>query len=143
MNRMLIILCSVTILVTGLAMTWRQTEGPRVVLPQDAIVTAQRDFMRSKLMYSQLILEGLTTHNFDMIHEAIANMKMVTEGELWVTVDDDPEYIELTQAFKKAAVRLQEAVDTKSVDGTAMRFYQLNTTCIDCHQYIRARGYKL
>lgn len=143
MNRLLIILCSVPLLLTSLAMTWQQEESLGVVLPPDSQLIARRDFMRSKLMYSQLILEGLTTHNFDMINEAISNMKMVTEGELWVAVDDDPEYLELTADFRKAATRLQEAVDTKSIDGTAMRFYQLNTTCIDCHQYIRGRGYKL
>ena len=42
MNRLLIIRCPVTLLVTCLAMTWHQEESPNIGLPQDSQPLAQR-----------------------------------------------------------------------------------------------------
>jgi len=143
MNRCWALFLLIGIPVTGFAMPWQQEEGGKTASPHDPDLIAQRDFMRSKLMYSQLMLEGLTTADFAMVNKAIANMKAVAGGEMWVAIDDDPDYRDLTQDFQQAIDRLQKAADTNSIDATMMRFYQLNTTCIDCHKHIRARGYKL
>ena len=144
MNRSLIITFVLVFLFSGIAMAWQQQEeGRKKAMPQDSDMIARRDFMRSKLMYSQLILEGLTTDDFEMIEKAIENLKMVTEGEMWVAFDDDAKYRDLTNDFKKATTRLKDGADSDNLDATAMRFYQMNTTCIDCHKHIRAQGYKL
>ena len=144
MNRFLIITFSVLFLAAGVAMAWQQQEeGKKRAAPQEPDLIARRDFMRSKLMYSQLILEGLTTDDFEMVDDAIDKLKMVTEGEMWVAFDDDAEYRDLTQDFRQATARMEAAAETDNLDATAMRFYQMNTTCIDCHKHIRARGYKL
>ena len=145
MNRSLILTFVLLILFSGLALAWQQQEekGRPKASPQDSDLIARRDFMRSKLMYSQLILEGLTTDDFDMIDKAIENLKMVTEGEMWVAFDDDEKYRELTQDFRNATESMLQAAESENLDATAMRFYQMNTTCIDCHKHIRARGYKL
>lgn len=144
MNRFLMIALGGVFLFSGIAMAWQQQEQDRKkAVPQDPDMVARRDFMRSKLMYSQLILEGLTTNDFEMIDKAIDNLKMVTEGEMWVAFDDDKEYRDLTQDFKNATARMEAAADSENLDATAMRFYQMNTTCIDCHKHIRAQGYKL
>jgi len=143
MNRYWTLVLLIAVPATGFAMAWQQEEGGKTANPHDPNLIARRDFMRSKLMYSQLMLEGLTTADFAMVNEAIANMKAVAGGEMWVAIDDDPDYRDLTQDFQQAIDRLQKAADTNSIDATMMRFYQLNTTCIDCHKHIRARGYKL
>ena len=143
MNRCWTLVLLIAIPATGFAMAWQQEEGDKTANPHDPDLIAQRDFMRSKLMYSQLMLEGLTTADFAMVNEAIANMKAVAGGEMWVAIDDDPDYRDLTQDFQQAIDRLQKAADTNNIDATTMRFYQLNTTCIDCHKHIRARGYRL
>ena len=144
MNRSLIVACLFLLVFSGVVFAWQQQEEskPRT-LPQDPDLIARRDFMRSKLMYSQLVLEGLTTDNFEMVDQAIENLQMVTEGEMWVAFDDDDDYRKLTQDFKTATSRMAEAAATKNLDATAMRFYQMNTSCIDCHKHIRAQGYKL
>ena len=143
MNRFWTLILLIAIPATGFAMAWQQEEGRKTANSHDPDLIARRDFMRSKLMYSQLMLEGLTTDDFEMVNDAIANMRAVTEGEMWVAFNDDQDYRDLTQDFKQAIDRLEAAAGTANIDAAMMRFYQLNTTCIDCHKHIRARGYKL
>jgi hypothetical protein len=145
MNRSLMMTLGLLFLAGGTALAWQPQEEkrPSSGQVQDADLMSRRDFMRSKLMYSQLILEGLTTEDFEMVNEAIGKLKEVTEGEMWVAFDDDKEYRDLTQDFRNATGRLEAAAATENLDAVAMRFYQMSTTCIDCHKHIRDRGYKL
>lgn len=107
-------------------------EGP------DAI--ARRDSMRSKLMYSQNIFEGLTTGDFGLIRSGLNDIHAITEGETWIEVDDE-RYIKLTEDFKTTIKRLADAADTGNIDAAALRYYQMSTSCIDCHKHIRKAGY--
>ena len=110
-----------------------QDHGP------DAI--ARRDYMRTKLMYSQNILEGLTRGNFKLIKNGIDEIQTVTAGEQWITIDNE-QYKKLTEDFKTATKRLKVAAETGNIEATALRYYQLSTSCIDCHLHIRKVGYE-
>ncbi len=116
--------------------------APGGVPQEDADAISRRDFMRTKLMYSQNMLEGLTTGHFETIDAAIAEMKLVTSGSKWVSIDSG-DYRRLTADFEAALERLAESAATRSIDATAMRFYQMSTSCIDCHSHIRHAGYDL
>ena len=109
-------------------------EGPESI--------ARRDFMRTKLMYSQNIFEGLTTGDFQLVDDAIDEIRGITAAEQWVAVDDD-RYRKLTEDFKTTIERLREAAETENIDATAFRYYQMSTSCIDCHKHIRKAGYTL
>ncbi|HMO14412.1 MAG TPA: hypothetical protein PKD64_11265 [Pirellulaceae bacterium] len=110
-------------------------------VPQDEDSIARRDFMRAKLMYTQKIFAGLTIGDFEQIHEAVLEVKAITGGSQWVAIDN-PEYKRLTEEFQSAAARLAEAAETENIDATALRYYNLATSCIDCHKHIRAAGYE-
>ena len=122
--------------------TSRQEDAPATQRPQDPDSVSRRDFMRTKLMYTQNIFEGLTTGNFESIEEAITNVQMVTEGAMWVAIENE-EYNRLTSEFKTATRRLMNAAKTRNIESTALRFYELSTSCIDCHQHIREARYDL
>ena len=118
-----------------------KTEGKIVVQDQDPDSIARRDFMRTKLMYSQNIFEGLTRGDFKLIKAGIKEVQTVTEGEQWIAIDNE-QYKRLTEDFETATKRLKDAAETGNIEATALRYYQLSTSCIDCHLHIRKVGYE-
>lgn len=106
---------------------------------QDAV--ARRDFMRTKLMFSQNIFEGLTTGNFKLINAGIREVEGVTDAEQWVQIEDE-RYRKLTEEFKTSVKRLKAAAKTGNIEATALRYYQMSTSCIDCHSHIRVAQYE-
>lgn len=120
----------------------QQEDDEKIEIPSegpDAI--ARKDFMRTKLMYSQNIFEGLTTGRFPLIEEGLNEIKNITHAEQWVTVDDE-RYQKLTDDFNMTLTRMAQALDSKNIDAVALRYYQMSTSCIDCHQHISLEGYK-
>jgi len=103
---------------------------------------ARRDFMRTKLMYSQNVLEGLTTNDFRQIEASVKELQRVTAGEKWIAVDSD-EYRRHTTDFEKSLERLRETAASKNIDATALRFHEMSLRCIDCHKHVRKAGYEL
>ncbi|MFT5304422.1 MAG: hypothetical protein ACI87E_000790 [Mariniblastus sp.] len=119
-----------------------QEEDDKIRIPiNDEHGISRRDFMRTKLMYSQNVFEGLTTGNFDLIKAGVKEVQAITEGEKWVEVDND-QYRKLTEDFKTATKRLSEAAASGNLEATALRYYQMSTSCIDCHKHIRKTGYQ-
>lgn len=119
----------------------KQKSDDPIVLPRtgpDAV--ARSDFMRSKLMHSQNIFEGLTTGNFKMIQSGIEEVQRITEAKEWVQIDNE-NYQKLDEDFKTAITRLAEAAKSENLEATALRYYQMSTSCIDCHQHIRIVKY--
>ena len=124
----------------------QETEKPKqddkIVLPaQDPDTIARRDFMRTKLMYSQNIFEGLTTGDFELIKSGIREVQRVTGGQQWVTIQNE-QYKKLTEEFKTTTTRLMEAAESGNIEATALRYYEMSTSCIDCHRHIRKAGYQ-
>ena len=115
-------------------------QDDRIVIPEDENSISRRDFMRTKLLFSQDIFEGLTTGDFTLIQSAVREVQTVTEGEQWVTIDNE-EYRRLVEEFKVTTERLLEASKTENIDATALRYYQMSTSCVDCHKHIRKAGY--
>lgn len=140
----LIFLISMAAAANSWPVVQEQAQSPddeKIILPeQDPDSISRRDFMRTKLMYSQNIFEGLTTGDFNTIETAIKEVQMVTEGEKWVAIDND-QYRKLTEEFKTSTRRLAEAAKSKNLDATALRFYAMSNSCIDCHKHIRRVGY--
>ena len=118
-----------------------KTKGKIVVQERDPDSIARRDFMRTKLMFSQNIFEGLTRGDFNLIKAGIKEVQMITEGERWVAIENE-QYKKLTEDFKTATKRLKDAAETGNIEATALRYYQLSTSCIDCHLHIRKIGYE-
>ena len=120
----------------------KKQDDDRITLPlQDEHAVSRRDFMRTKLLFTQNIFEGLTTGDFDAIETAIKEVQGVTEGEQWIAIDNE-KYRKLTEEFTTSTKRLMEAAKSKNIDATALRYYELSTRCIDCHKHIRNAQYE-
>ncbi len=148
MSRLLLIACLIFAVASVMLWRWQessaapQDQTPSAKRPQDSDAVSRRDFMRTKLMYTQNIFEGLTTGDFDAIKIGVRNLSMVTEGALWVAIEN-ADYTRLSDEFKTATRRLMTAAETGNIESTALRFYELSTSCIDCHQHIRKARYDL
>ena len=101
---------------------------------QDAI--ARRDFMRAKLMFTQNIVEGLATENFDQVVAGAEEIKGVIGGAQWL-VHDTPEYQRHSDELKQAVDQLIVAGKSKNLDAAALRYFDMTLRCIDCHKYLR------
>lgn len=138
----LVMIASISFIPQEPAKEKQDQDDDTIVIPADDTgAQSRRDFMRTKLMYTQNIFEGLTTGNFAVIDKAIEEVQNVTSGEQWVSIDSD-KYRQLTEEFKTATKRLKEAAKSKNIDATALRFYNLSTSCIDCHNHIRQARYE-
>ncbi len=148
MLRLVLIAFFVFMVASVMIWTWQEPASPRqdrqktIAPPQDSETMSRRDFMRTKLMYTQNIFEGLTIGDFEKIEMATRNVQMVTEGAQWVAIENE-DYSRLTEEFKTATRRLMTAAKTGNIESTALRFYELSTSCIDCHQHIREARYDL
>jgi cytochrome c556 len=97
--------------------------------------------MRTKLLFTQNIFEGLTTGDFTLIKNGIKEVQGITAGEQWVAIDDDL-YRKLTEDFKTTIKHLNAAAESGNLDAVALRYYQMSTSCIDCHQHMREAAYE-
>ena len=135
--------------ITAASISWapnqdasQKQDDDRVTLPlQDEDAMSRRDFMRTKLLYTQNIFEGLTTGDFKAIETAVEEVQRVTEGEQWIAIDNE-NYRKLTEEFTTSTKRLMNAAKTKNIDATALRYYEMSTRCIDCHKHIRNARYE-
>ena len=117
-------------LLIGSVWAGSQQEVPK----QDTI--ARRDFMRTKLTFSQAIVEGLAVKNFDIINTAATEIRNVTEGEMWL-VHKTPEYNRYSDELKRSVEELIKASEAKNLEGCTLRFFDVTLKCIDCHEYLR------
>ena len=112
------------------------------VAPQlDETAVQRRDFMRTKLMYTQNIFEGLTTRDFGLITQGIEEVEQVTQAQQWIAIDNDA-YRRLTSEFNSSVQKLKAAAESENVDAIALRFYDMSTRCIDCHQHLQQAKYQ-
>jgi hypothetical protein len=122
----------------------QRTNFASVLLDQDERIdisrsdpesVARRDFMRTKLNFTQNIFGGLVVSDFAAVNRAIDDVESITRGEQWLTIDSEA-YRKLTDNFIQSVAGLRKAAKTKNIEATALRFYDLSTRCIDCHQLI-------
>jgi hypothetical protein len=119
--------------------TQKQSTQDPIPVPDEGSVE-RRDFMRTKLMYTQNILEGMTVSEFELIERGVKELEQILEAEQWVTIDN-AEYRKLVDDFKTALQRVKKASESKNIEATALRFYEMSTRCIDCHQHLEHADY--
>ena len=86
-----------------------QEKKKRILVPADDDKSEERiDFMRIKMQSSQLILEGLTVKDFDLVNKGIQQVKAMTKSGKWVSIDDEF-YRELVSDFELTTQKLEES----------------------------------
>lgn len=92
--------------------------------------------MRFKLHYAQGVLEGITTENFSLVITNALKLKSLSQGTDW-RLRQSREYQRFTDDYDRAADALVRSARKKNVDGATVAYFQLTTSCITCHRYLR------
>lgn len=103
-----------------------------------------KDLMDSKLRYSEKILTGLVTHDFELIAESAESMKLIglRHPEHLKKADDAEVYEHFRTEFARQASRLEEEAKKEQLAGAAYFAQNLTATCVACHDYIRDENLK-
>lgn len=112
----------------------RDGAKPDVVKTDDA--KEPSIWMKKKLDYSQEILAGLATADFERIDTNAGLMKGLGKVEAFVR-GRTPGYRAQFQIFQEATDELARQAAKKNVDGAALAFTQLTISCVNCHKQLR------
>jgi hypothetical protein len=94
--------------------------------------------MRKKLEYSQNILQGLATEDFELIRKNAEAMKKLGLFEAFVRFSEAQAYRTQLQVFDFSNDELIRLADEKNIDGAALAFTQSTLSCVNCHKALRA-----
>ena len=93
-------------------------------------------WMKQKLVYSQRILNGLATEDFDLIAENATAMKGLSRIEGFVRGKTEG-YRTHLKNFDFATNELIRNSEQQNLDGATLAFTQLTLSCVNCHKEIR------
>ena len=94
-------------------------------------------FMKKKLEFSQHILAGLATSDFDRISDAATSMNNLNQIEKWSRRTNAEAYRTQLRVFRFANEELVRQANRKNIDGAALAFSQLTLSCVNCHKVLR------
>ena len=93
-------------------------------------------WMKKKLDYSQNILAGVTSEDFDKIADNARAMKGLGKFEAFVR-SRNAAYTRQLQTFEEINDEIIRQADNDNVEGVALAFTQLTINCINCHKVLR------
>ncbi len=93
-------------------------------------------WMKQKLTYTQRILNGLATEDYEMIAENAAAMKGLNRIESFVRGKTEGYRTQL-KTFEFAVNELLRNSESKNLDGATLAFTQLTINCVSCHKELR------
>lgn len=93
-------------------------------------------WMQRKLSYSQEILSGLSTGDFDKIASNSQAMRSLNRIESFVR-GRTPGYRAQLQIFEESLDEIIRQANKDNVEGSALGFTQLTISCVNCHKQLR------
>jgi hypothetical protein len=93
-------------------------------------------WMQKKLEYSERILAGLVSRDFDRMAKTAHSMGALSHIEKWVH-GNTKEYRAQLQVFQNANDQLERMAENENLDGAALAYVQLTLSCVNCHKVVR------
>jgi len=93
-------------------------------------------WMKKKLDFSQHILAGIATADFDAIVENAQAMRNLSKVEGFIR-GQTPGYRTQLQIFDETAAEIARQAQKDNLDGVALAFTQLTISCVNCHKHLR------
>lgn len=94
-------------------------------------------WMKKKLEFSQSILAGITTEDFDKVRDSAAAMRRMSALEGFARRKDTKAYRAQLAIFEFSNDELLRYAEEKNIDGAALAFTQLTLSCVNCHKQLR------
>ncbi|MBL9166672.1 MAG: cytochrome c [Verrucomicrobiales bacterium] len=107
----------------------------------------QQAFMKTKLVYSQAILEGLTLEKYDLVSKNALRMRnMSQEGDWFLKgewfLKNNPDYKAAITNFYRQTDSLFMAAADKNLDTAKEAYKKVVDSCVSCHVLFRAEQMK-
>jgi hypothetical protein len=107
-------------------------------LSPSAQAPGTKNVMREKLVHSQRILEAILSSNFALLEQETDALAKTTQSPAWTALRA-PEYLKQSEAFLRVLRELSAAAKNRDLDGAAVRYNELITSCFACHRYMKDR----
>lgn len=98
-------------------------------------------FMRQKLAWSQVALEGLTLEKFDLVSKNALRMRNMTQSNVWFRMKQ-PDYMAHTTNYQKRVDALYMAAVDKNLEAATEAYTKVARSCVECHQLVRTEQHK-
>ena len=99
-------------------------------------VSAVSPLMRMKLDNSKMILEGLTTEDFDKIGKGARALKLLSMESGWNIIQTE-EYAKQSVDFRRSCDLIAKAAEDKDIHRATLGYVSLTVRCVECHSYMR------
>lgn len=127
-SRFLVAVAAVALVATGVGTADDKPKEPK----EEKKLTV----MQRKLKFSQMVLEGLATNNFDKIGKGGEGLVECVQDATW-KINETEKYLLYSNDFQRRAEGLKKAAKDKNVDAAALAYVDMTLTCVKCHQYLR------
>jgi len=94
-------------------------------------------WMERKLHFSQSILAGISTGDFEKIVTNAQSMRNLNKVEAFIR-GRTPGYRLQLQIFEESLDEIIRQAQKDNVEGAALGFAQLTISCVNCHKQLRA-----
>ena len=100
---------------------------------------SRAEFMRRKLDFSKLVLEGITLEDYDKVARGGKALLLLSQAAEWEvpTIPNVPDYVVKTRQFQDLAEDLMKKARDKNLDGSTLAYLRLTMSCVECHKYVR------
>lgn len=112
--------------------------------PQDsqALPKKASAFMQRKLDYTSQLVDGLATENFEKISKGAQDLMLLSHEADWNVVTS-PDYLKMSNDFRRATERLRTQGQEKNLDGATLAYFEVTLSCIRCHKQLRSQAMKI
>ncbi|MDP6556840.1 MAG: hypothetical protein QGF59_28010 [Pirellulaceae bacterium] len=93
-------------------------------------------WMKKKLSYSQEILNGLATEDYELIQKNAMAMKGLNRIEFFVRRKPEGYRTQL-KTFQFSVDELVRNAEDDDLDGATLAFTQMTISCVNCHKVLR------
>ncbi len=93
-------------------------------------------WMLKKLKYSQQVLAGIASGDFDQIARSGDTLKGMDKIESFIRMRT-PRYRLQLQLFRDANEEIIRQAEAENLEGVTLAFNQLTISCVNCHKHLR------
>ena len=98
-------------------------------------------FMRTKLIYSQGILEGLALERFDMVSKNALKLRGMAQSNMWFS-SRQPDYMVKTTNYYRCVDALYLSAVDRNLDAATEAYVNVARSCVDCHRLVRLEQHR-
>ena len=95
-------------------------------------------FMRQKMLYTQGVIEGLVTEDYELIMRNGRRLGDMTVSNVWITIRH-PDYMKHVSTYQERVADLVQAGRQANLKKSTKAFNRVMESCVECHRDYRLK----